>query len=70
LRGANPTKTILEIITAIELSASQYASPDARFGHGIPDFALANRILGGDQRHPFTGLELTDMHWAERKTNV
>lgn len=67
LRGANPTKTVLEIITAIELSASQYATPDPRFGHGIPDFALANRILGGDKEHPFTALELTDIHWLKEK---
>lgn len=44
---ANPTKTNMEILQAIQQSASQAASPDSIKGYGIPDFCMANRILSG-----------------------
>jgi len=44
---ANPTKTNMEVISAILQSSSQYATPDSLMGHGIPDFCLADQILKG-----------------------
>ena len=44
---ANPTKTNMQLITAIKQSASQYATPDSLLGYGIPDFCVADQILKG-----------------------
>jgi subtilisin family serine protease len=49
LRQANPNKTVKEIISALEFSASQYHKPDTILGSGIPDIVLANQFLGGDK---------------------
>jgi subtilisin family serine protease len=51
---AHPTKTNMEIIKAIEMSSSQYLTPDNQLGYGIPDFNYAHQLLsyegasGGD----------------------
>jgi hypothetical protein len=37
----------MEIINAIIQSASLYLNPNDSFGYGIPNFALADSILGG-----------------------
>lgn len=42
---ANPQFSNMQILAAIEQSASQYLSPDYEKGYGIPDFGLANQIL-------------------------
>ncbi|MCF8219038.1 MAG: S8 family serine peptidase [Bacteroidales bacterium] len=42
---ANPEVTNMELKSAIEKSASQYLSPDALKGYGIPNFQLASVIL-------------------------
>lgn len=42
---ANPTKTNMQIIAAIEKSAHQFNTPDEYLGYGIPNFELANNIL-------------------------
>ena len=42
---ANPSFNNMQIADAIRRSASQYNSPDAELGYGIPDFLLANNIL-------------------------
>lgn len=44
---ANPDKSAQQIIKAIEQSASQYESPDFDLGYGIPNFALADKLLKG-----------------------
>lgn len=44
---ANPSKTNMEILYAIEQSASQYISPDTIKGFGIPNFCIANQLLLG-----------------------
>lgn len=44
---ANPTKTNMELLLAIEQSCNHYASPDTIRGYGIPDFCAANQILSG-----------------------
>ncbi|MBL0047913.1 MAG: S8 family peptidase [Bacteroidetes bacterium] len=49
LRQANPTKNYLEIIDAIQQSASQYLTPDSLKGYGIPNFNLANILISGIQ---------------------
>ena len=43
----NPTKTNMQVISAIKQSASQYTSPDSLLGYGIPDFCVADQILKG-----------------------
>jgi serine protease AprX len=42
---ANPSFNNMQIADAIRRSASQYNSPDAELGYGIPDFLLANNLL-------------------------
>ncbi len=42
---ANPGFTNMQIKHAIEISASQYFTPDAQKGYGIPDFGLAHQML-------------------------
>lgn len=42
---AFPSKTNMEIIRAIEQSATHYSTPDYFMGNGIPDFAKAFHIL-------------------------
>jgi serine protease AprX len=44
----NPTKTNMQVITAIKQSATQYLAPDSLMGYGIPDFCLADNILKGN----------------------
>jgi serine protease AprX len=44
---AHKNKTNIELLRAIEQSASQYASPDSIKGYGIPDFCKASNILTG-----------------------
>lgn len=47
------TKNNMEIIEAIKRSAHQFNSPDTLLGFGIPDFTLANSLLGlGDINVP------------------
>ncbi len=41
-----PEKTAVEIKEAIEMSASQYNSPDSLVGYGIPDMKIAAELLG------------------------
>lgn len=42
---ANPSKTNIEIMEAVQQSSSQYSSPDAFLGYGIPDYMVAHRLL-------------------------
>ena len=42
---ANPEKTNMEIMQAIEESATQYSNPDDDYGYGIPDYWQANSLL-------------------------
>lgn len=49
---AHPEKNNMEIIAAIQQSASQYTSPDSLMGYGIPDFYLAHQILSGQANQP------------------
>lgn len=44
---ANPDLTNMELIDAIQKSASQYENPDALLGYGIPNFFIADTILAG-----------------------
>lgn len=41
-----PEKTAVEIKEAIEMSASQYSSPDSLVGYGIPNMEMAAELLG------------------------
>ncbi len=42
---ANPTKTNMELLYAIQQSANQATTPDTLIGYGIPNFCIANNIL-------------------------
>jgi len=44
----NPTKTNMQVISAIKQSATKFLSPDSMMGYGIPDFCLADQILKGN----------------------
>lgn len=54
---ANPSKTNMELVYAIQQSANQASAPDTLIGYGIPDFCLANTLL-------------TDITQYERSSNV
>jgi hypothetical protein len=42
---ANPGKTNIEIMEAVQQSASQANNPDSLLGYGIPNYMQANRLL-------------------------
>ena len=42
---ANPGKSNIEIMEAIQQSASQANNPDSLLGYGIPNYMVANRLL-------------------------
>lgn len=44
---AHPDKSNMEVMKAIEKSASYYATPGDSLGYGIPDFRVADLLLGG-----------------------
>ena len=48
---ANKSKTNMQLLDAIEKSASKYTTSDSIMGYGIPDFCLANQILTGIQSY-------------------
>jgi serine protease AprX len=50
----NPTKTNMQVISAIKQSASQYSHPDSLLGYGIPNFCVADQILKGEGIQPIT----------------
>lgn len=43
----HPNSTNMQIINAVQQSASQFANPDTEVGYGIPDFPKACILLGG-----------------------
>src|ERR1035437_5522485 len=43
---AHPTSTNMQLLNAIQQSASRHANPDSLTGYGIPDFCLADVLLG------------------------
>lgn len=51
---ANQAKTNIQLLKAIEQSASQYATPDSIKGYGIPDFCKASDILIGIDPYQLT----------------
>ncbi len=42
---SNPTATNMQLLSAIQQSASQFSSPDSIMGYGIPNFCKADSIL-------------------------
>ena len=63
LRQRFPAKTNFEIMDAVRQSASQYLTPDALLGYGIPDFGVASLVLGGYELSLFNdGLEFIDFY--------
>jgi hypothetical protein len=60
---ANPTFTNMQLFNAIQMSATQYTSPDNDYGYGIPDFCLANILLAnGGNLDEFTGDALMEVY--------
>jgi serine protease AprX len=58
-----PSKKNMDVIHAVEMSASQYSMPDAFLGYGIPDFGVASLVLGGYEPSLFNdGLEVIDFY--------
>ncbi len=58
---ANPTKTNMEILDAIQQSASQYSNRDTIKGYGIPNFCKADSL--------FTGVDVFKLNQTD-KLNV
>ncbi len=54
---ANPTKTNMEILYAIQESANQFAFPDSIRGYGVPNFCTANSLLTSIQENPVADLK-------------
>ncbi len=48
---AHPGLTNMQILNAIQQSASQYTMPDSIQGYGIPNFCIANMLLSGIDVH-------------------
>lgn len=48
---SSPTKTAMEIRHAIQLSSSQFFSPDSLKGYGIPDFCQSNILLSAQSEN-------------------
>lgn len=44
---ANPTKTNMQLLQAIKLTASQGATPNNNYGYGIPNICAAHNYLNG-----------------------
>jgi serine protease AprX len=44
---ANPGKTNMQILGAVQKSGSNFNSPDSLMGYGIPNMCIANTLLGG-----------------------
>ncbi len=51
----SPNATAKQIYDAVRASSSQYLAPDQFFGYGIPDFAIASRILSSMLNQPNAG---------------
>jgi hypothetical protein len=58
---ANPTMNNMQIIHAIEQSASLFNNPNDSMGYGIPNFCLANLILSGIPIHNFDNEQLVNV---------
>ncbi|MCC6691312.1 MAG: S8 family serine peptidase [Bacteroidia bacterium] len=50
---ANPNKTNMQILDAVQKSAGQYTNPDSLMGYGIPNMCVANMVLGGQDFSSF-----------------
>ncbi|MBL7890878.1 MAG: S8 family serine peptidase [Bacteroidia bacterium] len=48
---ANPGKTNMELLYAIQESANQFSAPDSIRGYGVPNFCTANTLLTGIQEN-------------------
>lgn len=56
---ANPGKSNMQLIDAIQQSASLSNNPDTVMGYGIPDFCAANTILTGIEKQNLNKEKLT-----------
>lgn len=55
---ANPDKTNMEVLHAIEKSAAHYNDPNEFYGYGLPNLSLANMILKGVEPENISKSEL------------
>jgi serine protease AprX len=56
---AHKNKTNMELLQAIQKSASQFATPDSIMGYGIPDFCVASQLLIGINAYDASSNSLT-----------
>jgi serine protease AprX len=57
------SKSNMDIAQAVKMSASQYNNPDGFLGYGIPDFGVADLVLGGYEPSLFNdGLAVIDFY--------
>lgn len=67
---ANPDLSVMEILNAIQESASQYDNPDEYLGYGLPDFALANLALKNISYTAFDTEMLLDIYPNPTTNNI
>lgn len=75
---ANPTLTAAQITDALRRSGSQYATPDAQLGYGIPSFQRQATVLATQEPvsplwlypNPLTDAEPLAVQWNDRPRNA
>jgi hypothetical protein len=67
---ANPSLNNMQIIQAIEQSATLYNNPNDSMGYGIPNFCIANLILSGIQIHNFDNEGVVNVFPSPFKNNI
>ncbi|MBN1650151.1 MAG: S8 family peptidase, partial [Bacteroidales bacterium] len=76
---SRPFASNMELIQAIEESASQYSNPDYQYGYGIPDFYAAQLSLAVNEKpnlensiriHPNPVLNYTLVQWNRNAYNA
>ncbi|PRY47323.1 putative secreted protein (Por secretion system target) [Spirosoma oryzae] len=72
---ANPRLTAAQVTAALRRSGSQYTTPDAQLGYGIPDFSRAQTVVETFKPLtvypiPFSDLEPLMVSWGELDVNT
>lgn len=75
---ANPTLTAAQVTDALRRSGSQYSTPDAQLGYGIPSFKAVASVLAANEPvgpfrlfpNPFSDAEPLSVQWPDRPRNT
>jgi serine protease AprX len=59
---ANPSLPVMQLFNAIQMSASQFATPDTNLGYGIPNFCSANVIASQGNSFTFSNDEIYQVY--------